>query len=296
MSRRDDDIPVGAIIGVVIALIFILGGGIYGCAACKSIPPGHVGVSIKKCDGGGVDKTPIPTGYYRKSVFCEEIEIYPTSLQTLILTKSASEGSQTDDSITVTSNEGMPINVDVSISFTLEPNKVPAIYEKYRSDIEHIMHTYVRQTVREGMQATFSQFTAEQLYAEKKEVARAQAQDYITKKLSPEGFVIVQFTINELRVPDQVRNAINAKVAMIQEAQKAEQEVRKTKALAQQREAQAEGEASAMRTKADAEAYANETIAKSITPELVQYKALDRWNGFLPQFTGGGPIPFIQVK
>ena len=28
---------------------------------------------------------------------------------------------------------------------------------------------------------------------------------------------------------------------------------------------------------------------------LIQSKALDRWNGILPQFTGGGAIPFLNL-
>ena len=90
--------------------------------------------------------------------------------------------------------------------------------------------------------------------------------------------------------------AINGKVAMTQDAQKAEQEVRKTKAQAEQAVAAAEGQARAKRALAEAEAYYNLTVAKSLTPEYVQYKALERWNGELPQMMGGGgAVPFINI-
>lgn len=286
-----------AIAASVLFGLFLIVGAVYGFASCVNIPPGHVGVLIRKCDGGGVDKTPLTTGYHHKSVFCEEIDEYPTNLQTIVLTKSTKEGSENDDSITVTSHEGLPINVDVSMSFTLEAAKVPAIYEKYRSDITKIAHTYVRQTLREGLQLTFAKYTAEELYSDKKEVARAEVQQYLVSRLKDEGFDISQFTINETRVPHQVTEAINAKVAMTQEAQKAEAEVRKTRALAEQRKAQAEGEAAAMRLKADAEAYFNLTVAKSITPEFVQYKALEKWSGTLPSVTAGNnAVPFINLS
>lgn len=282
---------------LTLALLVFLGVCIVGLASvsCTQIDPGHVGVSVDKCRGGGVNQHPIPTGYYWKSIFCEDVIEYPTNLQTIVLTKSPAEGSKSDDSITVTSSEGLPISVDVSLSFTLDPNKVPTIYTKYRAAIKDITHTFIRQTVREGLQATFAKYTAEQLYSDKKEPARAEIQAFLTEKLGVEGFVVSQYTMNELRVPTQVTEAINAKVAMTQEAQKAEAAVRRTKAEAEQRKAQAEGEASALRLKADAEAYYNQTVAKSLTPEYITYKSLEKWDGQLPQVNGGGSVPFIQI-
>src|SRR6185295_7707577 len=114
--------------------------------------------------------------------------------------------------------------------------------------------------------------------------------------LGTEGFLIQQFTLNETRVPQAVVEAINAKVAMIQESQRAEAQVRKTEAEAKQRVAQAQGEADSKRLSADAEAYFNKTVAASLTPEYVQYKALERWNGELPQMMGSGAVPFINLS
>jgi regulator of protease activity HflC (stomatin/prohibitin superfamily) len=273
-------------------------------AKLKVIEPGYVGVSVQRCNqngGSGVKPEPIPAGYYWRDLFCETVIEYPISLQTIVLTQRSTEGSSNDDSITVNSSEGMPINVDTSLSFTLDGAKVPVIYAKYRNDLEHIKHTFIRQTIREALQATYAQYSAEQLYSDKRESSRAEAQKYLLGKLSPDGFVITQFTINETRVPEQVKNAINAKVAMIQDAQKTEQETRKIRALADQKVAAAEGDAKAKRAMADAEAYYNKTVAGSATPQLIQYKSLEvqldairKWNGTMPQMTGGA-VPFINV-
>ena len=72
--------------------------------------------------------------------------------------------------------------------------------------------------------------------------------------------------------------------------------MRKTEAEAKQRVAQAQGEADSKRLSADAEAYFNKTVAASITPEYVQYKALERWNGELPQMMGSGAVPFVNLN
>jgi len=290
-GMRKYRILVAAVVGVVLVTIMII---LF--AKLTTIRPGHVGVSVVKCGQGGVSPNPIPTGYYWRSLFCEEVIEYPTNVQTLLLSKSPHEGRSMDESITVTSVEGLPVNLDVSLSFTLDPAKVPAIYTKYRNNIDHIAHNFIRQTIREYLQSVFAQFTAEQLYSTKREEARVEVQNFLAKRLSSEGFVVQQFTVNETRVPDAVVQAINAKVAMIQESQKAEAQVRKTEAEAKQRIAQAQGEAEAKKLSADAEAYFNKTVAASITPEYVQYKALERWNGELPQMmTSGSAVPFVNV-
>src|SRR5260370_38020979 len=105
------------ITGIVIAVILLIAG--ISIARLQVIDPGHVGVSVQRCGnsgGTGVRPTPIPAGYYWRDLFCETVIEYPTSLQTIILTKSANERSVHDDSITVQSSEGMPINRDTSLS------------------------------------------------------------------------------------------------------------------------------------------------------------------------------------
>jgi regulator of protease activity HflC (stomatin/prohibitin superfamily) len=290
MRRLGALITGGIVLAVVVIFASVVG------AKLEYVRPGYTGVSVRKCGGGGVKQEPILSGYYWRELFCEEVVEYPVSLQTLVLTRSPHEGSSNDDSITVTSSEGLPINVDVSLSFTLDPGRVPAIYVKFRNDLEHIKFMFMRQTVREGLQEVFARYTAEQLYSTKRQEARVEVQKFLGERLGPEGFVVAQFTLNETRVPEQVVMAINGKVAMTQEAQKAEQQVRKTRAEADQAVAAAEGQARSKRALADAEAYYNATVAKSLTPEYVQYRALEKWDGQLPQMMGSGTVPFINIK
>lgn len=279
------------LVGVGVALAIVV---IVPLVFVTNVDPGHVGVRINKCAGGGIDDVPLGIGYHWQGP-CTDIAKYPTYQQTVVLTKGSTEGSPHDDSITVTSSEGLPINVDVSMSLTLEESKVPHIYKKFRRDLDHILVTFMRQTIREALQETFAKYTAQQLYSDKREIARAEGQGILTKRLMGDGFNITQFTLNETRVPDAVTQAINAKVAMSQEAQRAEQEVRKTQAIATQKITQAEGEATAQKLKADAEAYSNDKISKSLTPALVEYTKIMRWDGHLPQITGGA-TPMLNLN
>lgn len=99
---------------------------------------------------------------------------------------------------------------------------------------------------------------------------------------------------------------MNQKVTMIQQAQRSEQEVRKKQAEAAQQvavaegaarsaEAQARGEAAAITLRAKAQAEANRILAESITPALIEYEKMRRWNGMLPTYQGTGQ-PLIGIK
>jgi prohibitin 2 len=72
--------------------------------------------------------------------------------------------------------------------------------------------------------------------------------------------------------------------------------VAQVEAEARQKVAEADGEAKKITTIAEAQASANERLTKSLTPQLVQYEALQKWDGHMPQVTGSGGMPFIQLQ
>jgi len=45
---------------------------------------------------------------------------------------------------------------------------------------------------------------------------------------------------------------------------------------------------------AQGQAKANDALSRSISPILVQYKSIEKWNGILPQVCGGA-VPFIDL-
>ncbi len=245
--------------------------------ACTHVDAGNVGVEVNSCSGGGVKDDAVGVGYHATGP-CTNIVEFPVFQQTLLLDK--------DEAIQVGSSEGLPIGADVSLSFTIEEAKVPHIYKKYRKDLEHIEQTYIKQAIKEAMQETFAKYTAQQLYSDKKEIARSEVQLLLSKKLAVDGFQVQQYTINATRVPNEVLQAIQTKVATTQQAQAAQQKVAQAEAEGRQKVATAEADAQATRLRADAEAYANQKIASSLSPVLVEYKRVGKWDGKLPQYSG----------
>ena len=77
---------------------------------------------------------------------------------------------------------------------------------------------------------------------------------------------------------------------------KADQDVAQATGQANAVKALAEGDAQAILTKAKAQAQANDLLAKSLTPPFIEYAGLQKWDGRLPLFTGGGGTPLIDVS
>ncbi|MEJ7811417.1 MAG: prohibitin family protein [Gemmatimonadaceae bacterium] len=257
------------------------------------INPGHVGIIIHRA-GGGVDAKALPPGLHMRNPLTTGIEEYPTFMQTLELTKTVSEGSPTNDELNVNSVEGQPVSLDVSMSFELNPLRVPQLYQTFRTDIATIQHSYVKQAIRQALQEVVGSEAIADIIGPKKAEVVARAQGLLEKRLSPYGIEVKQFTINELRAPPSVVEAINQKNVMQQQALTAQNELQKNEFQARGDSIKAAGRAKAITAEAEAQAKANELLARSITPNLVQYEMAKRWNGQMPQVTGGA-MPMLQL-
>ncbi|MDQ6924925.1 MAG: prohibitin family protein, partial [Candidatus Eremiobacteraeota bacterium] len=233
-------------------------------------------------------------GLHLRNPLLTAVEEYPIYMQTLVLTRAATEGSAQNDEINVNSQEGQPLSVDVSMSFELDPRKVPQLYQTFRTDISTIQHGYVRQTIRQALQEVIGGEQIADIIGPKKAEAVARAQRLVAERLSPYGIEVKQFTLNELRAPEAVMQAINQKNVMQQQALTAQNELQKNTFQAQGDSIKAAGRAKAITAEAVAQAKANELLSRSITPTLVQYQMANKWNGQMPTVSGSA-IPMIQM-
>lgn len=273
-------------IGVLFLLVLVPSMFVY-------ISPGSVGIVVHKL-GGGVDRRHLEPGLHFRNPLTTAIEEYPVYMQTLILTREVTEGPAGNGEINVNSIEGQPVSMDVSLSFELEESKVPALYTTFRTDIASIQHGYVKQAIRQALQEVVGRGEIAAILGPKKAETVARAQQLLTERLSPYGFEVKQFTINEIRAPQAVMEAINTKNVMQQQALTAQNELQKNMYQAQGDSIKAAGRAKAILAEAQAQAEANRQLAASITPTLVQYEMTKRWDGKMPQVSGSA-VPMIQL-
>jgi regulator of protease activity HflC (stomatin/prohibitin superfamily) len=274
------------VVAAVLALLLLPSMFVY-------INPGNVGIVIHKL-GGGVDRRPLGQGLHFRNPLTTGIEEYPVFMQTLVLTRGEAEGSPSNDEINVNSVEGQPVSLDVSLSFELDASRTPTLYTTFRTDIGQIQHGYVKQAIRQALQEVVGSEAIADILGPKKAEVVGRAQNLIATRLAPYGFVVKQFTINEIRAPAEVMQAINTKNVMQQQALTAQNELQKNMYNAQGDSIRASGRAKAILTEAQAQAQANQLLAQSITPTLVQYEMTKKWNGQMPQVTGGA-TPLLQL-
>ncbi|MCO7112038.1 SPFH domain-containing protein [Bacteroides uniformis] len=105
----------------------------------------------------------------------------------------------------------------------------------------------------------------------------------LKERLSTRGFTFTNIQ-SSVKPNDVLQAAIDEKNTAVQNALKVENE--KKAAIAE-----AEKVVAAAKGKADA----NRILQQSITPELIQLKAVEKWDGKLPLSTGGNTLPFPEV-
>jgi regulator of protease activity HflC (stomatin/prohibitin superfamily) len=276
----------GLVVVIVVALVLLPTTVVY-------VNPGYVGIVIHRA-GGGVDKTPLGPGLHLKNPLTTGIEEYPVFMQTLVLTKTSTEGSTNNDEINVNSKEGQPISLDVSMSFELDPDKAPGLYTTFRRDIQSIQHGYVKQSIRQALQEVIGNEEIAAVIGPKKAEAVNQTTMLLSQRLAQYGIVVKQFTINELRAPQAVIEAINQKNVMQQQALTSQNELQKNTFQAQGDSIKAMGHAKAILAEAEAQAKANELLSRSVTANLVQYEMAKKWDGKMPQVAGGA-MPLLQL-
>ena len=265
-------------------------------AACSKVPAGHVGVKVFLLGGDkGVDSEELGVGRYWIG-FNEELYLFPTYMQNYEWTADSRPGSETDESIAFQTKEGLTVGADVGISYSIDPTRVTDIYQTYRRGVDEITDTFLRNMVRDALVKVASRKPVEYVYGEGKAELIETALQIVQDQVKPQGINVSKlYWIGEIRLPDNVITSINEKISATQKAQQRANEVATAKAEADKKIEEARGEAEAILKVAEAQAKANELLAKSITSELVRYRALEKWDGVLPRMTGDGAVPFIDV-
>jgi regulator of protease activity HflC (stomatin/prohibitin superfamily) len=291
-------------VGVVAFLL------IAGCSVTTRIDAGHVGIRVKLAGSDrGVQDMPVVQGWTVFNPISEQIVVFPTRVQNVVWSASPHEGRPVDESITFSSAEGVNVTADIGLSFHIEPKLAPALYARFReNDLVVLADGYVHNAVREAFNEVASRMPVQDVYGAGKSKMVSEVTEKCRSVLGKDGFVIDQLTINgALRLPQNVADAINRAMEATQNAIQSENRVRQVKAEAEQTitkatgaaeaaRQQAQGEGDALLIKARAEAKANEIIRLSMSPSVLQYRALEHWDGKLPTYnSGNGALPMLTI-
>jgi regulator of protease activity HflC (stomatin/prohibitin superfamily) len=300
--------PVGRLIGlVVVAIVALLLLGLT-FSAWRNIRPGYVGIVFDKANHN-VTTGALDPGWAFINPFTQAIQEYPVTIQTYQMVQNHSEGQRSgDDSVKIQSNEGQQINLDVVIQYQVEKAKASQLYVDWGgAPIETVEDGVVRQYSRSQVPVIAAQFGWEEVTSSKRGEVVKEVSEVLRHEFDRRHLSLVSFGIREVHLPQSLQDALNQKIQAQQAAEqqkyqlaqaqvKAQQDVAQATGLANAMKAQAEGEAQATLTRAKAQAEANDLLSKSITPSLIQYEQLQKWDGKLPVFTGSGVTPLMDVS
>ena len=263
-----------------------------GCG-CYKVTAGYVGVKVNLLGSDkGVDQQEVGVGRYWIGIN-EELYKFPTFQQNYVWTEDENEGSPNDEHITFQTAEGLSVDGDFGISYSIMPDSVGTLFQKYRRGIDEITDVFLRNMVRDALNKVGGTMEIESVYGGGKAELMERVEQEVQRQVAAYGIVIDKiYIINKLKLPTQVFDALNAKVAQTQKAQQRENQV-------QEQIAQAMIDSIAAHTelvKARLEAESNLVLARSITPELVKWRQLEKWNGQYPQVVGSGAGVLLDMK
>jgi regulator of protease activity HflC (stomatin/prohibitin superfamily) len=174
------------------------------------------------------------------------------------------------------------VHSNVAINFHIDPERVAGIYQEVGIDYKERL---IDPAMQEGVKAITARFTAEELIT-KREMVKDEVKALLRDKLQPRGILVDEFNIVDFGFSASFNSAIEAKVTAEQQALAAKNKLEQIKFEADQRVAEARGKAEAIRV---------ESEALRSNPQILELRALEKWDGVLPQVTGSGGVPFINL-
>jgi len=258
-----------------------------------TVDKGTVGVVMH---WGAVQPKPLDPGLHFVTPFKTSVEEMNTQLQSFEV--AASAASKDLQNITT------KISIQHSVNGAMAPDTLQAIGDLAKIDI-----TVVKPAVEESLKATTSKHTAEELVT-KRELVKVEVTEaikaYIAHTLTEKGVKgainIANVAITDFQFSKDFQDSIEAKVKAEQQALQAENDKKKritnAEAAAAEQKLAAEAKAYEIEKESLARAAAIEREAKALrdNPNLIQLRAVEKWNGTLPTFSGGSnPVPFINV-
>ena len=274
-QKNKTKVMIKSILGGVIAIVVV----VFLMASCERIDAGHVGVKVNQYgDNKGVDDIVAVTGVVFYNPITTRIYEFPTFIQ--------HKEYKGDNSFIVNSKDGSEFNVSPIMNYSVQREKVPAIFAKYRRPLEDIEEGFLKTAVYDAFRLATNKYTADELISNRA-VFEIEVRRLLDGQLLKEGFTINQFTSN-LIYPETFKRSIEAKNNAVQAALRAENEVKTAEAQAKIKVATAEGNAQAMLTSAKAEAESNRMKQQTLTPLLLQLEYINKWDGVLPVY---GTVP-----
>ncbi len=260
-------------VGIIVGLVIIL---IIAWSTFVIVPAGHRGVALW---WGSVEKRILGEGLnfmvpIAERVIKVDVKVQPHPFR----------------EIDASSKEYQNVKMTGMMNFHIDPAFVNDLYQKVGLDfadkvIDPAFNDFVKEVV--------PTYPIGEILPKREEI-RKRAMTKLGDNLSRYHIIVDDIYFANIRFSPEYEGAIEAKQVAQQQVETQRQVLAQREIEAQQKVATAKGEAESILVVAQGQAKANDALSRSITPILVQYKGIEKWNGILPQVSGGA-VPFIEL-
>jgi prohibitin 2 len=224
-------------------------------------------------------------GAVQKKVLEEGLHLRIPIMQEIALMDVRVQKAETDAA--AASADLQDVTSRVALNYHIVPDQANTVYQKIGIQFKERI---IDPAILEVVKAVTAKYTAEELITKRPAVSEAMRHNLmerlIVNNIAVDAFSIVTFSFSKV-----FTEAIEAKQTAEQLALKAKRDLDRIKIEAEQKITAAKAEAESLRLQ-----------RTNISPDLIELrkieanmKAIDKWNGILPQVTGGGAIPMIGL-
>ncbi len=188
---------------------------------------------------------------------------------------------KSDTRATAASKDLQTVGTEIVLNFHLFPDKVNRIYQEIGPEYEKRI---IDPAVQEIVKAVCAEFTAEELIT-KRQLVKEQIKTSLHTRLMTSHISMDELNITDFQFSKGFNEAIESKQTAEQLALKAQRDLERVKIEGQQKVVQAKAEAESQRIQKE-----------TISPIILQLRAIEKWDGKFPQVLGGsGAMPFINI-
>lgn len=247
------------------------------------VDAGHEGIKVNLYgDDKGVDGVELVTGAVWYNGFTTAVYEYPTFVQTVDY-----------EPFSFASQDGSMFTFDPTIMLSIKSGAAPEVFVKYRKELDEILNVTLVPIIHDAFKEEINSRKDNDLISKQTEFQNA-IETRLVEELGRENFIVSKVTTG-IQYPSALIDSINEKNRALQDELKIINQQKVEEAEAKKKVTIAEGEAAAMKIKADAEAYYNRTVSASLSTNLVNMKALEKWDGKTP-IVNGGSGTFIDAS
>ncbi len=185
-------------------------------------------------------------------------------------------------SVAAASKDLQSIETSVALNYHVDASKVDELYRNIGTEF---YEKIITPAIQESVKATTAQYTAEELIT-KRQLVKEDIKKDLSTRLASSNVLIDDFSIVNFNFSEEFNSAIESKQTAVQEALKAENDLRRIQIEAQQQIETAKAQAESIRIQGEALKDNN---------GLVQLKMVEKWNGVLPYYMLGNSVPLLNI-